>query len=623
MQRAMSSAAMPYSFRTASRSLGQAAEAASVSDGFLRLSGLPRRPFAHSHSHSSSTASASGTCTPSLSRSLSPSSSITSSFTIATAPSIPAASLAGKSKTRLSNIDRKRICEFANEHPELRQETVGTHFGVERSTVSKILKEKEKWLNIDEEREGHIVKHRCVARAAEDVVITGLLTVSSTSNARFPKIEIVLTGWIQANGGPLSDRTLMEKAAAIAREQGETTFRASAGWVVKFRERLRRNTGIGSPIAPRVPSSSAAPTPSPIGTSSLGRIPAPSPAGPPAAPLGAVLNEHDARRAALEQADQQGLSASAAAAAAEAAAASAAQARTAANADSIAAHGQITPRAAKRRADLMLQGALPMPSTHEQLSKRLRSRTSTGPGGRTSTPPYTSSGSSGSGMRNDDRSSMQHMQSHDDTHMQSMASMLGPAFEQQAPHGTYGHAEMQAISPEQHGQPLKDVAANSLGLAAAGYTAASPNPFAPPRELGNGARLSHSLSGTNGDSTFDTSTSACTHDDSGVAGLVSVSSTSSPGGGNERMDDGEASPCHSSAGCRSSEQPVTVHEAQRSVDTIIRFLREHPNMARRDEEFLLWGQLKGYLNATLEIENQNGAAAGREDQQNATPRIGN
>jgi hypothetical protein len=66
-----------------------------------------------------------------------------------------------------------------------------------------------------------------------------------------------------------------------------------------------------------------------------------------------------------------------------------------------------------------------------------------------------------------------------------------------------------------------------------------------------------------------------------------------------------------------------VHEAQRSVDTIIRFLREHPNMARRDEEFLLWGQLKGYLNATLEIENQNGAAAGREDQQNATPRIGN
>lgn len=161
MQRAMSSAAMPYSFRTASRSLGQAAEAASAGgDGFLRLSGLPRRPFAHSHSHSSSTASASGTCTPSLSRSLSPSSSITSSFTIATAPSVAAASLAGKSKTRLSNTDRKRICEFATEHPELRQETIGTHFGVERSTVSKILKEKEKWLNIDEEREGHIVKHR-------------------------------------------------------------------------------------------------------------------------------------------------------------------------------------------------------------------------------------------------------------------------------------------------------------------------------------------------------------------------------------------------------------------------------------------------------------------------------
>lgn len=438
-----------------------------------------------------------------------------------------------------------------------------------------------------------------------------MLTTFPASNARFPKVEIVLTGWIQANGGPLSDRTLMEKAAAIAREQGETTFRASAGWVVKFRERLRRNTGIGSPIAPRV-QSGAAPTPSPAGTSSLNRLPVPSPAGPPAAPLGAVLNEHDARRAALEQADRQGLSASAAAAAAEAAAASAAQARAAAAADSIAARGQITPRAAKRRADLMLQGALPMPSTHEQLSKRLRSRA--GAGGRTSTPPYTS-GSDASAM---------HMQAHDDTHMQGMASMLGPAFEQQAAHGTYGHAEMQAaISPEQHGQPLKD-ATDSLGLTAAGYTSASPNPFAAPRVLGTGARLSNSLSGTNGDSTFDTSSSVCTHDDSGVAGLVSVSSASSSGGGSgERMDESEsASPCRdlgsASGGRRRSEQPVTVHEAQRSVDTIIRFLREHPNMARRDEEFLLWGQLKGYLNATLEIENQTG----RGDEQNAvTPRL--
>lgn len=45
-------------------------------------------------------------------------------------------------KNKLFNVDRKAICQYAEQNPSRRQEDIAMHFGVERSTVSKVLKVK-------------------------------------------------------------------------------------------------------------------------------------------------------------------------------------------------------------------------------------------------------------------------------------------------------------------------------------------------------------------------------------------------------------------------------------------------------------------------------------------------
>lgn len=66
-----------------------------------------------------------------------------------------------KTKTKLTDMDRKFICVFAQNHPKARQEDIATKFAVERSTVSKILKCKEKWMKVDFfSSEARVVKHR-------------------------------------------------------------------------------------------------------------------------------------------------------------------------------------------------------------------------------------------------------------------------------------------------------------------------------------------------------------------------------------------------------------------------------------------------------------------------------
>lgn len=127
-----------------------------------------------------------------------------------------------RGKSRLRNIDRKRICQYAVEHPELKQEELAKHFGIERSTVSKTLKNKESWLTISEEGSGAlIVKHR-----------TG----------KFPEIESELAAWAveeTKRGNILLDHTIKNRALEIARLNGFGIgeFKASVGWIDKFRDR--------------------------------------------------------------------------------------------------------------------------------------------------------------------------------------------------------------------------------------------------------------------------------------------------------------------------------------------------------------------------------------------------
>lgn len=49
-------------------------------------------------------------------------------------------------KQRLFDHERKEICRIAEAHPHWRQEDIANMFHVERSTISKVLKDKKKWL---------------------------------------------------------------------------------------------------------------------------------------------------------------------------------------------------------------------------------------------------------------------------------------------------------------------------------------------------------------------------------------------------------------------------------------------------------------------------------------------
>jgi hypothetical protein len=65
-------------------------------------------------------------------------------------------------KQRLFNVDRKAICEYHKANPNARQEDIAVRYRVERSTISKILKHKTKWLNVPEHESMRVAKHRYV-----------------------------------------------------------------------------------------------------------------------------------------------------------------------------------------------------------------------------------------------------------------------------------------------------------------------------------------------------------------------------------------------------------------------------------------------------------------------------
>jgi hypothetical protein len=72
----------------------------------------------------------------------------------------PIAPRAKQRKQRLFNVDRKAICVYHRQHPNARQEDIARRYGVERSTISKILKFKTKWLNVPEHEDLRVAKHR-------------------------------------------------------------------------------------------------------------------------------------------------------------------------------------------------------------------------------------------------------------------------------------------------------------------------------------------------------------------------------------------------------------------------------------------------------------------------------
>ncbi|KAI0338931.1 hypothetical protein BDW22DRAFT_1432143 [Trametopsis cervina] len=130
-------------------------------------------------------------------------------------------------KQRLFDVDRKRICEYAVDNPQLKQEEIAQRFGVERSTVSKILKGKKFWLHATAEN------------------------VRGTKNrgVKFPWLEMKMTEWAREcafKNTLITDASIHEQGLRFAKTQGwpEGKFKASAGWVENFKSRNGIKKGI-------------------------------------------------------------------------------------------------------------------------------------------------------------------------------------------------------------------------------------------------------------------------------------------------------------------------------------------------------------------------------------------
>ncbi|PQE13133.1 centromere binding b protein [Rutstroemia sp. NJR-2017a BBW] len=141
------------------------------------------------------------------------------------ATKLPAIHATPTPRKTLTDSDRRRMCQYHEDNPTVKQTEIGAMFGVERSTVSKVLRQREKYL-FPEDRALSPVKR---------------------AKGKFPDIERALSNWVrnsQKQGIPLTDAAIKEKAKFFATTVGNNESHIktnSTSWLEKFKQK----NGIG------------------------------------------------------------------------------------------------------------------------------------------------------------------------------------------------------------------------------------------------------------------------------------------------------------------------------------------------------------------------------------------
>ncbi|KAJ5042798.1 uncharacterized protein L3040_004191 [Drepanopeziza brunnea f. sp. 'multigermtubi'] len=189
---------------------------------------------------------------------------------------LPAIHAAPTPRKTLTDSDRRRMCQYHEENPTIKQTDIGAMFGVERSTVSKVLRQKEKFL-FPEDR--------------------NLSPVKRAKGSKYPDIERTLSNWVrksQQQGQLLTDDDIKQKAryfAANIHPNADSHLKTnSAAWLEKFKQknklggakltRRASETNIsdsGSLNPESAGPSSASQTPNGISPKSPSGLPSPSP----------------------------------------------------------------------------------------------------------------------------------------------------------------------------------------------------------------------------------------------------------------------------------------------------------------------------------------------------------
>ncbi|ROV88253.1 hypothetical protein VSDG_09050 [Cytospora chrysosperma] len=134
-----------------------------------------------------------------------------------TRPAIPP--IQSQPRKTLTDDDRRRMCQYHIDNPSMKQTEIGALFGVERSTVSKVLSRKDKWLN-PEDRSNSPVKK---------------------TKGKIPDIDKTLANWLrneQHKGRHVTDAEIQEQARMYARpfREAETKIN-NPSWLEKFKQK--------------------------------------------------------------------------------------------------------------------------------------------------------------------------------------------------------------------------------------------------------------------------------------------------------------------------------------------------------------------------------------------------
>ncbi|KAG8534193.1 uncharacterized protein KY384_001037 [Bacidia gigantensis] len=125
------------------------------------------------------------------------------------------------SRKTLTDSDRRRMCKYHEENPTVKQTEIGALFGVERSTVSKVLRNKEKYLVAEDGRRSPVKK----------------------SKSKFPDIERTLSNWARnrmSEGLPIGDDLIRDEARKFASTLGSAECHSQvndAVWLEKFKQK--------------------------------------------------------------------------------------------------------------------------------------------------------------------------------------------------------------------------------------------------------------------------------------------------------------------------------------------------------------------------------------------------
>ncbi|KAF5659924.1 centromere binding B [Fusarium heterosporum] len=127
-----------------------------------------------------------------------------------------------KSRKTLTTEQKRAMCQFHEDNPGTRQADIGARFGVERSTVSKVLRHKDQYLKRDQEPENPAVKR---------------------GKGKHPDFDRTLSNYVrrqQQRGFQVSDEEIMEQARLFAHASGNqegVLNNLNSSWLQKFKQK--------------------------------------------------------------------------------------------------------------------------------------------------------------------------------------------------------------------------------------------------------------------------------------------------------------------------------------------------------------------------------------------------